>query len=278
MVAQEARLLEASWSHVAERYHAYWSPRFEPFLRRAVERFEPAEDGALGVPGCGPGDEVLLLARRFPERSIVATDLSPAMTAILRRRVRERGLSRVLVAEDDAAEMSTRARQAGGILSTFVLQLLPNPMAALADWSRALRQRGRISALFWPLLAGDSPFARLGRLLEERGATPRPPWEEMVRDTLAPLGLRLIADERVEEELAHASPEECFRELHESGPLQVHCRRLGREAIDALGKAWLQSHGMERRGSEWVHRATARLWLLERSEPEEQRPPCPHRR
>src|SRR6059036_3556548 len=96
----ERRLVEEAWDHVAERYCRYWSPRFEPYLDHALSAFEPAPAGPLVVAGCGPGEEVLMMARRFPGRAIVATDLSPAMVAIARRRVEEAGLARALVVEE----------------------------------------------------------------------------------------------------------------------------------------------------------------------------------
>jgi len=244
---------------------SYWSPRFEPYLKRSVEAFRPPP-GALVVAGCGPGDEVLMLCHRFPDRSVLAADLSPAMVRLARQRVREAGFSNVLVVEEDAARLSGRIRQAAGVLSCFTLQLLPDPLQALSDWSRLTRHEGSLTVLFWPQLEDSSPFSRLERLLRERAGYHRQDWEKPALEALPRLGLNLLADGRIEHEMAHGSPEEYWRELHESGPLQVVQRRLGKELVDAIGTEWLQAHGFERRGENWVHRPVARLWVLERIE------------
>jgi len=256
--------MQDAWNQAAQGYLAYWSPRFEPYLRRAVEAFRPAPLGPLAVEGCGPGDEVLLIARKFPGRTIMATDLSPAMVDLARRRVREAGLESVLVAEDQAGEVAGRIRQAGGVFSSFVLQLLPNPMAVVADWSRALRRDGSITVLFWPRHTGSSAFSRLQRILE-KFEDERAHWEEPVLEALYRLGLRVSLDELVAFDMEHGSPEECWQQLLESGPLRAVERRLGKDRLAEAAQDWLRDHGFERKGDAWVHRPEARLWVLERS-------------
>src|SRR5262245_31063093 len=263
--ASDRRLMEETWNQAAEGYHAYWSPRFEPYLQRAVEVFRPAQEGPLVVEGCGPGDELLMIGRKFPDRTVMATDLSPAMTALARRRVRESGQANVLVAEDQAGQVAGRVRQAAGIFSSFVLQLLPNPMAVVADWSRAIRREGRIAVLFWPRHTGDSAFSRLQRILEKY-EDDRPRWEEPVLEALYRLGLQVSLDELVAFEMEHASPSECWSELLRSGPLRMVEHRLGKERLAQVEEDWLKDHGFEKRGAAWVHRPEARLWVLERSD------------
>jgi SAM-dependent methyltransferase len=257
--------MQDAWNQAAQGYLAYWSPRFEPYLRRAVEAFRPASLGPLAVEGCGPGDELLLIARKFPGRTIMSTDLSPAMVDLARRRVREAGLASVLVAEDQAGEVAGRVRQAGGVFSSFVLQLLPNPMGVVADWSCALRRDGSITVLFWPRHTGSSAFSRLQRILE-RFEDARPHWEEPVLEALYRLGLRVVLDELVAFDMEHRSPEECWQQLLESGPLRAVERRLGKDRLAEAAQEWLRDHGFERKGDAWVHRPEARLWVLERSD------------
>jgi trans-aconitate methyltransferase len=263
------RIVEESWNQVAPGYHAYWSPRFAPYLEKAVEAFAPAAEGPLAVVGCGPGDEVLLIAKKFPGRTVIALDLSSIMVGIARRRFREAGLPNVLVMEEDAAQVSGRFRQAGGIFSAFILQLLPDPLAALGDWAQSLREGGRIAAIFWPRQAASGAFSRLHEALARSGDE-RPAWEDPALTALPELGLRLLSDERIAFEMVHQSPEECWRELRQSGALQVAARRLGEEKLAAIGAEWLRDPGFERKGAAWVHRPEARLWLLERTKGGEQ--------
>jgi hypothetical protein len=85
-------------------------------------------------------------------------------------------------------------------------------------------------------------------------------------EALPRLGLDLLSEEIVEHEMVHGSPEECWREMHQHGPLQVAARRMGVEALEEIGRRWLQDHGFEKRGDQVVHRPAARLWLLARSD------------
>ncbi len=263
--AEELRTVEAAWSQVAERYEKYWSPRLRPYVHEALGAFAPPTQGPLLVAGCGPGEELELLARRFPGRPIVGTDLSPAMVALARRRVKEAGLASVLVDRDDAALSSSRLNQGAGVFSSFILQLLPDPVAALEAWTRVLRTGGCLLALFWPRADDASPVARLQRILREAGLGREDDWEPRAIETLCAHGLDLRADRRLEFEMAHASPKEFWNELVESGPLQAAARRSDKETLDLAGKRWLEDHGLERRGAEWVHRPAARLWVFERN-------------
>ncbi len=261
----ERMTVEEAWSHVAERYMAYWSPRLRPYAEAAATAFSPPGGGAVLVPGCGPGDEVLLLGRRFPGRPLVATDLSPAMVSIARRRTTEAGLLSVLIDRDDAALSASRLNQGAGVFSSFILQLLPDPVAALQAWTRVLRAGGRLLALFWPRLDDASPVARLQRILREAGLGREDDWEPRALESLCAHGLDLRTDKRLEFEMAHASPDEFWRELVESGPLQAVVRRGESETLDRAGKRWIEDHGLERRGIEWIHRPSARLWIFERN-------------
>ncbi len=262
------RLVEEAWSHVAGRYHSYWSVRLEPFLQAAVEAFQPPAEGALVVPGCGPGDEVILLSRKFPGRPLVATDGSPGMVALARQRAREAGLTAVLVAQDDAAQVSSRIRRAAGIFSSFVLQILPEPLAALADWALALRAGGRLALLFWPRALENGPFFRLQKIFREKTGEERPEWEEPALQALPRLGLNLLGDRKLLFDMVHNSPEGFWLALVEGGPLQIYLRRFGPELLEEVRGSWIKDHGLERQDDRWVDRPAARLWLLERGEVE----------
>ena len=72
-----------AWARVATGYHAYWGPRFAPFLRDALAAFAPGA-GPIAVPGCGPGEGARALAARDPARRVVASDPAAPMLAACR--------------------------------------------------------------------------------------------------------------------------------------------------------------------------------------------------
>jgi SAM-dependent methyltransferase len=257
---------EESWNRVATRYREYWSPRFRPYLEAAIEAFRPAAEGPLAVPGCGPGDEVFLLARKFPDRSIIATDPSRTMVALVWERMRAEGTGHIVATAGSADNISAFVRQAAGVFSAFTLQLLPNPLAALANWSSVLRTGGSITAIFWPRTAPGSTLEGLQAAIRPETDEERLDWESQTIESLPRIGLRLARDEIVTREMEHGSPGEYFQELVDSGPLQSLELRLGREAVERSKARWLQGHGLVERGGRWVHSPPARLWTLERAE------------
>lgn len=262
----DSDLRNEAWGFVAQRYQDYWCPRFRPYWERALEAFKPAPVGPLAVPGCGPGQEVLLLAKKHRDRSIVATDPSREMTRLLGAALRAQGVSQVLASVGSAESLSDFVRQAAGIFSAFSLQLLENQSAALEDWSRASRIGGSITVLFWPKPPPGSVAERVQAVLTSLSGEGKPDWESHALQHLPLLGLRLLRDELFSFEIEHVSPEEYFDQLVESGPLQLFLRRFGTSAVHDSKVRWLKDHGLERRVDHWVHQPTARLWVLERME------------
>jgi len=253
----------AAWEAVAGPYHAYWGPRFRPFLAEALAAFAPGP-GPLAVPGCGPGDEALALADRHPDREVWATDPAPAMRVALRRRLAAAPRRNVRVAPGAAVDLADVVAGAGGVFSSFTLQLLPDRAAALAAWARALGPGGAVAVVFWPRQPDAHAWGRLGRAIARVTGLERPDWEAPLREALPGRGLALVESRDLVHEIAHASPEEAWASLRDACSMQVLHRRLGEERAEACGRAWLEDPGLERRGDVWVHRETARLWLLRR--------------
>jgi len=264
----ESRIVEEAWNAVASRYKAYWSPRLRPYLERAVAAFHPAPPGPIAVPGCGPGEEVLLLLENFPDRSVIALDISIEMVALLKKDLRERGIGSVVATVGAAENLSAFVRQAAGVLSCFTLDLLPNPLAALTDWSRCLRAGGSIVILFWPRPRTGTPTARIQAAIQAKTGQGKLLWEARALEALPLFGLRLVRDERVQFEVPCETPQEYFQAMMDAGPLQMVARKFGADLLKECMKSWLVNHGLRRKGSTWTDLPEARLWLIERTDEE----------
>lgn len=260
-------LVVQAWSRVAAGYESEWGPRFAPFLADALAAFAPGP-GPLLVPGCGPGDEVARLAERFVGRRILASD--PAASMLARARARLSGLEQVELSQAAADEVEPLLG-AGGVFSSFTLQLLPERAAALRAWRAALGPSGQIAVVFWPRQGEDDAWGHLGRAIEAATGKPRPDWEGPLREQLGALGLRLAAARDLQHEVAYPSPEAAWRLLRDACSLQVLLARMGPAATRACEARWLADHGLRERAGRWVHRPRARLWLLERSGEDEGR-------
>lgn len=260
----------APWEAAARGYAEYWLPRFAPFLAAATAAFEPGP-GPLWVPGCGPGAEALRLARRFPDRTVFATDPAPSMLARLEVERASAGLLNLEASAGAADEVPAGVAPAGGILSTFTLQLLGDRSYALKAWGGALHPAGRIVVLFWPRQPDESAWGRLGEAMAAVTGEPREEWWEPALEAQLPkLGLELLLERDVVRAVAHPSPEIAFSRLVDGCSLRRLLDRHGHETVAEVGRIWLADHRLEATERGWVQRPTARLWVLGRAAEKEE--------
>jgi arsenite methyltransferase len=134
---------------------------------------------ALDV-GSGPGNVTASLARAAgPEGLALGVDISEPMLA---RAVRNEAGPQVGFIKADAQRLPLRDNTVDAVVSTAVLQLVPNPTAALTEIARVLRPGGRLAimvptvgraARFWQMLpnVGAHVFDddEIGDILEDNG-------------------------------------------------------------------------------------------------------------
>lgn len=141
----------------------------------------PAGGVALDV-GCGPGSITASLARAVgPDGLALGIDVSEPMLA---RAVRVPAGAQVGFLKADAQRLPLRDDTVDAVISVAVLQLIPDPTAALAEMVRVLKPGGRLALMvptvgsasrLWQLLpkAGARIFTddEIGDILEARGLT-----------------------------------------------------------------------------------------------------------
>ena len=139
----------------------------------------PPGGTALDV-GSGPGNVTASLARAAgPEGLALGIDISEPMLA---RAVRNEAGPQVGFIKADAQRLPLRDNTVDAVVSTAVLQLVPDPTAALAEIARVLRPGGRLAimvptvgraARFWQMLpnVGAHVFDddEIGDILEDNG-------------------------------------------------------------------------------------------------------------
>jgi ubiquinone/menaquinone biosynthesis C-methylase UbiE len=123
----------------------------------------PPGGTALDV-GSGPGNVTASLARAAgPDGLALGVDISEPM---LTRAVRSEAGSNVGFIRADAQRLPLRDNTIDAVVSLAVLQLIPNPAAALAEMARVLRPGGRLAVMV--PTAGST--ARFWRMLPDVGA------------------------------------------------------------------------------------------------------------
>ena len=163
--------------------------KMQALMRRLFSAFQqptewlniPAGGIALDV-GCGPGTVTASLARAAaPDGLALGLDISEAMLA---RAVRAEAGPQVGFLRADAQRLPLRDETVDAVVSIAVLQLVPDPAAALAEMGRVLRAGGRLAVMvpsagraarFWRMLPniGTHLFDEdeIGDILEDHGFT-----------------------------------------------------------------------------------------------------------
>jgi ubiquinone/menaquinone biosynthesis C-methylase UbiE len=167
----------------ALRYSTYWEPVLAAAAQRLLTRIDAEPRTYLDI-GAGTGSLMSAAAARWPEAHMIGLDASAAMLSVARARLAgERsddlhGQCQWLVA--DAAGVPLPDASVDVVTSSFLLQLVPDRPAALAEMCRLLRPGGILGVVTWiadeSVLAADDAFAasaaELGLVAQRDGLEP----------------------------------------------------------------------------------------------------------
>ena len=149
----------------ASDYARYWGPVLEATAWRLLDFVEPfvaRRGGGVRVLEVGAGTGTLLLAalERWPRAEFVATEPARGMLNIARERVlaARPSESRVTFVESTADSLAVDANSVDLALSSFVLQLVPDRLAALREAARVLKPSGMVSYVTWLDRDSRRPF------------------------------------------------------------------------------------------------------------------------
>jgi arsenite methyltransferase len=179
--AVEALFASAVGSMVYDNTQALMRRLFTAFQQPTEWLNMPAGGIALDV-GCGPGTVTASLARAAGQGGLaLGLDISEAMLA---RAVRAEAGPHIGFLRADAQRIPLRDETVDAVVSIAVLQLVPDPAAALAEMARVLRAGGRLAVMvptagwaarIWWMLPriGAHLFGEdeIGDILEDQGFT-----------------------------------------------------------------------------------------------------------
>lgn len=104
--------------------------------------------GALVLEaGCGTGCQTVHLAASNPDAQFVSMDISQASLDLARAALDARGLRNVELRQGDLLHLPDADRRYDHIFVCFVLEHLPEPLAALRALRRVLRPGGTLTAI-----------------------------------------------------------------------------------------------------------------------------------
>jgi ubiquinone/menaquinone biosynthesis C-methylase UbiE len=142
------------YDRIAEGYARWWAPVIAPSARAVLDRFDGALDARpirLLDVGSGTGTLSLAALQRWPEAQVDAIDASREMVLATRAGAAElpeaAARLRAVTAFADALPFPDDTFDA--VVSSFVLQLVPDRFRALREIRRVLRPGGRLAYVTW---------------------------------------------------------------------------------------------------------------------------------
>ena len=140
-----------------------------------IAALAPEQGDVVLELAAGPGSMGLAASPLVGEGGrIIATDFSPAMVEVARRRADRLGVTNVehVVMSADGLELEDGS--VDGVVCRFGFMLMPDPAAAFAETRRVLRPGGRLAFAVWRG-PEQNPWVSIGgRMLVERGIVPPP--------------------------------------------------------------------------------------------------------
>jgi SAM-dependent methyltransferase len=147
------------WIAQQETLDAQLAAPTEQLLARA--RIEAGED-ALDI-GCGTGATSLAVAGRVGDQgTVLAVDISEPMLDRAAERAREAGIDNIAFQLADAQTHRFAEATVDLAVSRFGVMFFVDPVAAFANFGRALKPGGRLECVCWGPLA-ENPWFRIPR-------------------------------------------------------------------------------------------------------------------
>ncbi len=250
--------MPTAWDRAAAGYLKDWAPRFVPYHLDLVRELSLQGGERAFVPMCGPGAEVVGLARVIGERGFIrATDSSGEMIRIASEQLRSGGFeTRSEFAVAEANDVS------GGLWDVIVCafglwQLVgaseeneaASPNAVLRSWASALSPRGKIGILVWGPSEDGQPFELLRDCVRE--LEPAKAWpnaydgarRESMRKLLDDAGLEMVRHSVVRHTLSFRSAELFVNAMRESGALRRTWEELGDARFERIARAFYEHTG-----------------------------------
>jgi ubiquinone/menaquinone biosynthesis C-methylase UbiE len=147
----------------ARDYDKWWAPVLAETARTLIDYVEwyaggPPPDGSTVLElGTGSGTLAAAVLERWPGTRLIATDVAGVMLETARQKTAALGGERVSYIEAPAAALPIEAGSIDLVVSSFVLQLVPDRLAALREGHRLLRPGGVFSYVTW-IAADDDGF------------------------------------------------------------------------------------------------------------------------
>lgn len=243
----QLRVQRYGWDRAAPDYERGWAAQLKP-----------AQDLLLRLAGLQPGERVLDLACGTglvtfpaaeavgPSGSVVATDISDAMVAMVEAEAARRQMPHVSARRADAETFPFDDASFDAILCGLGLMYAPDPLASLQGGHRVLRPGGRYVAAVW----GDRRncgWAEIFPIVEKRVTSEVCPLffqlgtGEALALRMEAAGYRAIRTERITTALEYDSADAALGAAFIGGPVAMAYSRFDDATRAAAHREYLDS-------------------------------------
>jgi len=131
--------------------------------KNLIDRIMACKPKAVLDIASGTGDIALKMAAALPEARIVASDFSPAMLEVAKRRAEQAGLANMEIDQQDATKLSFEDGSFDVSCVSFGLRNMPDYGQAISEMVRVLRPGGMFFCLdaSYPTSPAIKPFFKL---------------------------------------------------------------------------------------------------------------------
>ncbi len=156
------------WNPVLDRWYGGATRRMLD-----LARLQPGQR-VLDV-AAGAGEPAVSAAARVgPGGYVLATDISEGIVELARQVARERGLEQVETRAMDGEKLDLPDACFDAVLCRLGLMYMPNPVAALREWRRALKPGGRVAVVVFSTPDRNPWGAVPASLIRKRAQLPSP--------------------------------------------------------------------------------------------------------
>ena len=236
------------FDHAARRYIEEWVPRFVPYHTDLVRELALAQGQRVMIARCGPGAEVLAVARAVGEHGTVrATDPNAEMIGVCQEQVKRAGFPAVACERADADDVGEGNWNA--IVCAFGLWTIDDRPAVLKQWAASLAPSGKVGVLTFGPPDDDDPFEILARSLGELepDAQTKPPRIEASREAFLRMfedgGLALVRHTVLRHTVSFATAEDFTNAIREGRTWRNVWAELGPERMGRVTARFYEQVG-----------------------------------
>jgi len=192
---------KAMWSDAARAWEK-WDAWFERNTSQLSQWLCAASGAAPGKQmldvACGSGHPSVFIATKVtPGGTVTATDVSPDMVEVTRRRAQRLGVHNIDVREMDSQALAFPDRSFDGATCRWGLMFCPDPVKAAAQIKRVLRPGAHFALAVWDEPSKNPFFTTINAVVGQFVALPAP-------DPKAPGAFRLAPPGELEQVLEAA--------------------------------------------------------------------------